>query len=69
LYFNNGSELWGIYNPEQHSVDIHDVKQPGDQVLINIAAINTFMKNGNVYLMTPEEMPEARAALNAVYRY
>jgi hypothetical protein len=49
-------------------VEIHDAKGPGREDLINLAALHTFLNRGTVYVVPPEDMPEA-ASVAAVFRY
>lgn len=61
-------QRWGRYNFEQDELIGHDERQPGDEDLLNLIAIQTILHDGAVYAMAPEEMPEYSVAA-AVFRY
>jgi hypothetical protein len=59
---------WGKYDPQNGLVERHSEFQPGDQDLLDLAAMQTRLNGGTVYALDPEKMP-AEALLAAVYRY
>ena len=69
LFVNNEMHVWGKYLEEENKVTIHNQKEKDDMELLNWAAIHTFLTNGSVYLMDPEELPVTGRPLNALYRY
>lgn len=68
LFVALGQRLWGRFDPETGTVDLHQEKGGGDGDLLNIAIIQTMMNGGAVYAVPLEEMP-SRNILAAVYRY
>jgi hypothetical protein len=60
--------IWGVYDPEQGEVHIHQEKQPGDRDLLDLAAMQTILTGGAVYALEPEQIPN-KAPLAAVFRY
>lgn len=59
---------WGAFDAEANRVDRHPTRQPGDQDLIDLAAIHTLVNGGTVYLVAPASLP-AGAQLAAILRY
>jgi hypothetical protein len=58
----------GSFNPETSTIDLHPEAQPGDEDLLNAAAIQTLLNGGTVYAVEPEKVPD-EAPLAAVFRY
>jgi len=47
---------WGLYDPATGEAEIHFTPQPGDEELINDAAIDTIENSGIVYEIKPSEL-------------
>ena len=69
LFLQNREDIWGNYNENMASVDVHDEKRNGSVSLMNLAAIKVIEQNGKVYLIENEFMPDKNSKMNAVYRY
>jgi hypothetical protein len=50
-------ERWGRWDPESGEVKIHADHQPGDEDLLDRAAVDTLSNNGVVYAVEPDEIP------------
>jgi len=68
LFVAVGVQRWGYYDPETRAVHLHPEFEPGDEDLLDFAAVHTFLNGGSVYAMKPEEMPD-EALLSAQFRY
>jgi hypothetical protein len=68
LFVANGEQHWGTFNPDLNQVELHADMKPGDQDLLNLAAIQTILNGGTVYAVEPDQVPED-APLAAVFRY
>ena len=68
LFVPLGVRTWGIFDPEDYTLHVHLEKQPGDQDLLDLAAIHTFANSGVVYAVEPDAMP-VDTLLAAVFRY
>ena len=68
LFVAAGVQQWGVINPVTYEIEIHDQLQPGDEHLLNLAAVQTYLKGGKVYIMETEKMPGGKNAA-AVLRY
>jgi hypothetical protein len=58
----------GTFDPSREKVSLHRKEKPGDEDLLDRAAIETIMNGGTVYVMEPEKMPEG-SAVAALFRY
>lgn len=68
LFVAAGAQQWGVFDPNTQTVAIHDSMQPGDEHLLDLAAVQTYLKGGKVYIMPPENTPGGKNAA-AVLRY
>jgi hypothetical protein len=68
LFVAAGEQQWGILNPVTNEIEIHDQIESGDEPLLDLAAVQTYLNGGTVYAVEPEMVPgEITAA--AVLRY
>jgi hypothetical protein len=68
LFVATGIQRWGYFDPETDEVGLHDKAEPGDEDLLDFAAIQTFVNGGAVYAVEPENVPDDRY-LAAIFRY
>jgi hypothetical protein len=68
LFIATGLQHWGIFDPATFAVESHKVARPGDEDLLDFAALQTLLKGGKVFAVEPSEIPDG-APLAAVYRY
>jgi hypothetical protein len=68
LFVAVGVQVWGWFDSEQNKVDVHDIPEPGDGDLLDLTAIQTLIKGGQVYAVPPLEVPD-QAPLAVVLRY
>ncbi|MGD0957713.1 MAG: hypothetical protein ABR953_12930 [Candidatus Acidiferrales bacterium] len=67
LFLPSEGEQWGLLaDPE--TVHVHSGYEPGDDELLNLAAILTIRRGGHVYVVPPNELPEG-AEVTAVFRF
>jgi hypothetical protein len=67
LFVALGVQIWGNYDENEGSIQRHQEFQPGDQDLLDLAAIQTILNGGKVYTLKPEQMPDPNIA--AIYRF
>ncbi|HEY9878325.1 MAG TPA: hypothetical protein V6D29_07705 [Leptolyngbyaceae cyanobacterium] len=60
--------LWGHYDPYADVLEQHDQNQPEDSDLLNVAALQTLLQGGTVFVLDRAEMPED-SPVAAIYRY
>jgi hypothetical protein len=68
LFVAIGEQQWGHFNPETNELQVHSDAEPGDEDLLNAAAIQTILNGGTVYAVEPDKVPDD-ALLAAVFRY
>jgi hypothetical protein len=68
LFVATGNHQWGRYDTASAQVTLHEKEEPGDEDLLDTAAIHTLVNSGIVHAMEMSRMPYA-CAMAAVYRY
>jgi len=68
LLVASGMQQWGTFDPQSQAVTLHNERQSGDQDLLDLAAVHTFLNRGKVYVVSPEEMPAGKPVA-AIFRY
>ncbi len=61
-------QIWGKFDPEAMTVDVHSEPEPDDEDMLDLAAIQTFINGGKVYTVESEQMPND-APVAAIFRY
>ncbi|MDD3581859.1 MAG: hypothetical protein PHW74_12665 [Desulfobacca sp.] len=67
LFVAVGKQQWGTFDPQGHAVAVHPEPEPGDQDLLDLAALHTLLKGGSVFAVKPENVPDG-SLLAAVFR-
>jgi hypothetical protein len=62
LLIARDQERWGRYDPQTHFVEVREQPRPGDEDLLNVAAIHTLRHGGEIHAIAAREMPEGREA-------
>jgi hypothetical protein len=68
LFIAAGSRNWGTFHRESGAVEPHRTREVEDEDLLEIAAIQTYLNGGSVFILPPKKMPEPKA-LVAMFRY
>jgi hypothetical protein len=68
LFVAMGIEQWGTFEPSSRVVHHHEEANFGDEDLLDLAAVNTFLNGGKVFVVEPEKLPE-KSSMAAVFRY
>jgi hypothetical protein len=68
LFAALGIQKWGIYKPRKNEVLLHEKARATNQDLLDLAAVQTFLNGGIVFVLAPEKMP-AQASIAAIFRY
>ncbi|MDY0213763.1 MAG: hypothetical protein RBR06_12270 [Desulfuromonadaceae bacterium] len=68
LFVAVGVQVWGRFDPEKNQVDVHETHQSGDEDLLDFTAIQTLIKGGTVFVVSPNEVPD-QALVAAVLRH
>lgn len=70
LFCENMADIFGVYKKEKDSVIVEQSEENEHTIsLMNLAAIQTFLNGGEVYLLDKEDMPNSNSRINALYRY
>lgn len=68
LFVARDVEQWGRYDPESAQILLHGGKRrDGDDDLLDVAAAETLVRDGEIYALDAEDMPGSPIA--AIYRY
>ena len=67
LFVPSTGEKWGLFQPPE-IVHIHDKKEPGDDELLNLAAIFTLRHGGEIHAVPADVLREG-AEVAAVFRF
>jgi len=68
LFITKGYQQWGIFDPDNNKVELHEKLESGSKGLTDVAAVQTFLNGGDVFVLPQENMPD-EARLAAVFRY
>lgn len=68
LFVALGEQLWGSFDASTNTVELHQEFHPGDQDLLDFAAVQTLLNGGKVYALDPDDMPD-EAPLSSIFRY
>ncbi|HEY9662901.1 MAG TPA: hypothetical protein V6C65_31035 [Allocoleopsis sp.] len=68
LFVAVGIQQWGRFNADANEVTIHAEAEPGDEDLLNAAAVQTVLNGGTVFAVEPNHVPDD-APVAVVFRY
>jgi hypothetical protein len=68
LFVAIGVQQWGVFQDEARRVEVHREALSGDEDLLNVAAVYTFLRRGTVYAVAPDQMPD-HTPVAAILRY
>ena len=68
LFVTVGVQCWGTVDARARRVDLHETLLPGDEDLLNLAAIRTYANGGTVFAVSADQMPDPKPAA-AIFRY
>jgi len=68
LFVPIDKNVWGVFNPEGNSIQIHAQQETGDEDLLDLAALHTLKNGGTVYAVEQGDVPEHKA-IAAILRY
>ena len=57
LFVAAGEQRWGTANPQTLQVSVHDRPQPGDEDLLDRAAMDTLLTSGSVFAVPAQRVP------------
>ena len=68
LFVSLDDQQWGRFDSDSRTAELHDQRQPGDQDLLDLAAVRACLTGAVVHAVTRSEVP-ADAPLAALFRY
>ena len=68
LFIAAGRQHWGTFTAESGAVELHRKPETASEDLLEVAAVQTFLNGGTVFILPPEKMPDT-TDLAAVFRY
>jgi hypothetical protein len=70
LFVDLSKQQWGLFNPEMMHADLHQHREskPGEEDLLDFAAVHTLMNDGEVYGVEADAVPGG-GSVAAVFRY
>lgn len=68
LFVAAGDQQWGVFDPTEGEVVLHDEQEVGDRDLLSLAAAHTMVNGGSVFVVEREEVP-GKGPAAAVFRY
>ncbi|MDC6355625.1 MULTISPECIES: hypothetical protein [unclassified Robiginitalea] len=69
LFLREGEDVQGLYNQEDRELEIHESLRETSVSLFNLAAVETYLQGGDVFVVPDKEMPDDHSAVCALYRY
>jgi hypothetical protein len=68
LFVARDAAVWGVHDLDTGAVEVHEEQMPGDDDLLELAAVETLLHHGTVYLVAAGQMPTSGSAA-AIMRY
>ena len=68
LFVATGRQVWGSFDPEKRQGKVHQVASPGDEDLLNTAALFSLSHGAQLHALNADLMPEGCLAA-AAFRY
>ena len=68
LFVANSVRQWGTFDVEKRVIDLQDAAHPNNEDLLDLAAVQTYLNGGTVYVVKPGEVAGG-GLLAAVLRY
>jgi hypothetical protein len=68
LFVPVGVQRWGTFVDETREAVLHDSPEAGDEDLLNVLALRTWLHGGTVYAVAPVDMPDG-GDVAALLRY
>jgi len=62
LFLDCSQSRWGRYDAANHAAEVHTDREPGDQDLVELAAIETLRQGGDVFPLRPDGRIQAEEA-------
>ncbi len=68
LFAASDRQQWGFFHRQTGNIECHEQMEADSEDLLELAAVQTFLNGGSVFILPLERMPD-KGDLNAVFRY
>lgn len=68
LFVPTGRQVWGKFDPTDNTLLVRQEPLPGDEDLLDLAAVRTLLHSGMVYAVNPNHLPD-ESMVAATFRY
>ena len=68
LFVAENAQYWGEFDPQSNKVILHSEAKEGNTDLVDLAATQTYLQGGEVYIVDLQSMPD-NTAMSAIFRY
>jgi hypothetical protein len=68
LFVARDAAVWGVHDLDSGAVEVHEERMPGDDDLLELAAVEALLHQGTVYSVAAGQMPTSGCAA-AIMRY
>lgn len=68
LFVALGRQRWGRFDDTSQRSELREEPEPGDEDLLDLAAVQTLLQGGTIYVVEPDQIPAA-ADVAAILRY
>ena len=69
LFIRKGDKVYGTYNAKNNCVILDSAKDEINISLINLAAKDTLLQGGQIFMLDKEDIPFKKRPLNAIFRF
>jgi len=69
LFLRKGARLFGQFDADKNETTLHESYEKNDRDLLDLAAVQTHLNGGKVYMLDREDLPVPTAEANAIYRF
>ena len=68
LFVDEQAHQWGRFDTDSNTLVLHDDEHPGDDDLLDLAAVHTLLSSGTVLTLPKDQMPTDEP-IAAILRY
>jgi hypothetical protein len=68
LFAQVDRQVWGVFDLEAWKILVHETEKPGDEDLVDLAAVETLSRRGSVHVLPADRLP-GKAPACALLRY
>ncbi len=69
LFVDKNANKWGTFDRKNVEVRLENNPRPGNQDLLDFAAVETILHGGKVFAVEPQDIPDENTPIAAIFRY